>query len=212
MSGSRATEEELRALVAQDSSTLPALEAAMYEPESASNKLNVYEKAAWGRQNEVLRAYSLCRTKSVAARVTGVGRTTIHEWVKADYLGFKDRLAAADEAFLGDLENLALNRVRAQKPGDNPTLLIMLLNGNLPDKYRPNSGILGRPRFLQGTGQRSCSSNGARPPNIAIQADRPSASRCSPIPATQPPVVSASWTPRSPPGGRCGFTATATDW
>ena len=141
MSGSRATEEELRALVAQDSSTLPALEAAMYEPESASNKLNVYEKAAWGRQNEVLRAYSLCRTKSVAARVTGVGRTTSNEWVTTDYLGFKDRLAAADEAFLGDLENLALNRVRAQKPGDNPTLLIMLLNGNLPDKYRPNSVI-----------------------------------------------------------------------
>ena len=34
-----------------------------------------------------------------------------------------------------------MNRVRAQKPGDNPTLLIMLLNGNLPDKYRPNSVI-----------------------------------------------------------------------
>ena len=71
MGGSKATEKELRALVAQDSSMLPALEAAMYEPERPSDKLNVYEKGAWGRQNEVLRAYSLCRTKSVAARVTG---------------------------------------------------------------------------------------------------------------------------------------------
>ena len=101
------SEQELRALVARDSSTLPALEAPNYEPESPSDNLNVYEKGAWERQNEVLRAYSLCRTKSVAARVTGVGRTTIFEWIKTDYLGFKDRLAAADEAFLGDLENLA---------------------------------------------------------------------------------------------------------
>ena len=78
MGGNKATEEELRALVAQDSSTLP-----------------------------------------------------IFEWIKTDYLGFKDRLGAADEAFLGDLENLALNRVRQQKPSDNPTLLIMLLKWQL---------------------------------------------------------------------------------
>ena len=32
MGGSKATEEELRALVARDSSITPALEAAMYEP------------------------------------------------------------------------------------------------------------------------------------------------------------------------------------
>ena len=111
MGSDKVTEQELRALVAQDSSILPALEAALYEPESPPNDLNPYEKGSWEHQNEVLRAYSLCRTKSVAARVTGVGRTTIFEWIKTDYLGFKDRLAAADEAFLGDLENLALNRV-----------------------------------------------------------------------------------------------------
>ena len=45
----------------------------------------------------------------------------------------------ADEVFTDDLENLALNRVRAQKPSDTPVLLITLLNANLPDKYRPNS-------------------------------------------------------------------------
>ena len=79
MGGGKATEEEIRALVAQDSSMLPALEAAMYEPESPPDDLNSYEKGSWEHQNEVLRAYSLCRTKSVASRVTGVGRTTIFE-------------------------------------------------------------------------------------------------------------------------------------
>jgi len=34
MGGSQVTQAELRALVAQDSSMTPALEAAMYEPES----------------------------------------------------------------------------------------------------------------------------------------------------------------------------------
>jgi len=34
---------------------------------------------------------------------------------------------------------MALERVRAQKPGDNPSLLITLLAANWPDKYRPNA-------------------------------------------------------------------------
>ena len=57
MGGKKATEAELRALVAQDSSILPALEAALYEPESPPNDLNPYEKGSWEHQNE-------CRTSA----------------------------------------------------------------------------------------------------------------------------------------------------
>ena len=41
--------------------------------------------------------------------------------------------------FRDELQNMALERVRAQKPGDNPSLLITLLAANWPDKYRPNA-------------------------------------------------------------------------
>ena len=41
--------------------------------------------------------------------------------------------------FRDELQNMALERVRAQKPGDNPSLLITLLAANWPSKYRPNS-------------------------------------------------------------------------
>ena len=75
--GGKATESELRALVAQDSSTLPALEAATYEPESAPNDLNSYDKGSWEHQHRFLRPFALCRTKSTAARIHGVDKSAV---------------------------------------------------------------------------------------------------------------------------------------
>ena len=139
MGSGKATEEELRALATGDSSILPMLEVPEYEPAGPLRNLSAKEKNTWTRQDRFLRAFAVCRTKSTAARAAGIDRNTVIYWERHDTLGFKERLAYADEVFLNSLEDLALNRVRAQKPSDNPTLLIMLLNGNLPDKYRPNS-------------------------------------------------------------------------
>lgn len=141
MSGGKATDTELVPLEQGAAEPLSTLDVPEYEPGDPSYELDAYEKGSWERQDRVLRAFAKCRTKSIAARMAGVGTSTVFGWIKADHLGFKSRLEEADQAFTGELELLALNRVRAQKPGDNPTLLIMLLNGNLPDKYRPNSVI-----------------------------------------------------------------------
>ena len=139
MGGSKATEEEIRALVAGGSGVLSKLELPEYEPTEPPNSLDTVDKSTWKDQDRFLIAFSKCRQKATAARAVGIGRSTIYWWEGKDHLGFKDRLKEADEVFLNDLENLALDRVRQQQPGHNPTLLITLLNANLPDKYRPNS-------------------------------------------------------------------------
>lgn len=139
MSGGESTEQKPTALETGESGILPALVVPAYEPGEVPYDLNAYQKGAWERQMRVLRAFAKYRTKSVAARVAGVGTSTVFEWIKNDYLGFKSRLEEADQAFTADLELLALDRVRQQTPGHNPTLLITLLNANMSDKYRPNS-------------------------------------------------------------------------
>ena len=139
MGGERATEEELRVLTTGDSGVLSMLEVPEYTPAEAPNTLDAVDKNTWEDQNRFLAAFALCRQKATAARAVGIGRSTVYWWEGKDHLGFKDRLREADEVFTDDLENLALNRVRAQKPSDTPVLLITLLNANLPDKYRPNS-------------------------------------------------------------------------
>jgi hypothetical protein len=39
------------------------------------------------------------------------------------------------------LQDMAVERVKAQKPGDNPVLLIALLNAHWAEKYRPNAVV-----------------------------------------------------------------------
>ena len=140
MGGGKAT--DLEAIDRGEPETvLPTLVVPEFEPAEVLYELDAYQKGAKDRQDNVLRAYAKCRTKSIAARMAGVGTSTVFGWIKDDYLGFKSRLEEADQAFTGELELLALERVRQQTPGHNPTLLITLLNANLPDKYRPNSVI-----------------------------------------------------------------------
>lgn len=53
-----------------------------------------------------------------------------------------DRFIVAKNSFADKLENMALLRVEQQKPSDNPTLLIAMLNANRPEKYRPVAGLI----------------------------------------------------------------------
>jgi hypothetical protein len=60
-------------------------------------------------------------------------------WQKENKLEFGKRLAEADEGFCNMLEGHAVKLALETKAGQNPVLLIALLNANLPDKYRPQS-------------------------------------------------------------------------
>ena len=100
--------------------------------------LTLGEKETWNRQEGFLAAYSECGSIRKAAPAAEVPRVTVMWWNRTDYLGFKARFEVAQHQFREMLQDMAVARVQAQKPNDNPVLLIALLNAHWPDKYRPN--------------------------------------------------------------------------
>ena len=73
-----------------------------------------------------------------ACESMGLDESTVYKWRHEDNNNFSDKFSIAKNSFADKLENMALLRVEQQKPSDNPALLITLLNGNIPEKYRPN--------------------------------------------------------------------------
>ena len=92
---------------------------------------------SWKRQEEVLRGYEALGNLTAACEGAGVARRTADHWRLKDALGFAARLEFARGGFGDRLEALAWDMVKRMKPGQNPTLLICLLNATLPLKYRP---------------------------------------------------------------------------
>jgi hypothetical protein len=106
-------------------------------------KLNVKDSsvnAVKARQDLFLKMYEKVGVISRTCNTIGLHMDTVMRWKKDDVLGFRDRFFGAHYIFAESLEELAYDRVQQQKPSDNPTLLIALLNANLPQKYRPQVG------------------------------------------------------------------------
>ena len=66
-----------------------------------------------------------------------VSREIVTKWIANDYLDFAYRFKLAQREFAEYLEDLALTYVEQIKPGQNPMLLLAMLNASWPDKYRP---------------------------------------------------------------------------
>jgi hypothetical protein len=92
---------------------------------------------AWARQEQVLRGFEALGNLTAACESAGVSRKAAEHWRRTDSLGFAGRLENAKGGFGDRLEALAWDMVKRMKPGQNPTLLICLLNATLPLKYRP---------------------------------------------------------------------------
>ena len=71
-----------------------------------------------------------------ACTASSVGRSTVEDWMRNDVNSFKAKMDAARQIFREMLQDMALERAQAQKPNDNPVLLITLLNAAWPEKYR----------------------------------------------------------------------------
>ena len=89
------------------------------------------------RQSLFLNCYREVGTVRGSCEAMGIDESTVYRWRDDD--SFQDKFQLAKRSFADKLENLALNRVEQQKPSDNPTLLIAMLNANRPDKYRPTA-------------------------------------------------------------------------
>ena len=67
-----------------------------------------------------------------------LSRTVVYQWKKYNYLGFADKLEQAQHEFREYLEDLALKYLEGTRPGQNPTMLIAMLNASWPEKWRRN--------------------------------------------------------------------------
>ena len=93
-------------------------------------------KKTKANQDAFLAAFTITGSIKSAAESIKVHRDTVGKWKNKDIYGFKGKLATAEEEFREMLQDLAVDRVRNQKPNDNPVLLITLLNAHWPEKYR----------------------------------------------------------------------------
>ena len=91
------------------------------------------------RQEIFFNVYNECGSITKACNAIGLNADTVTNWKKRDSNGFLTRFENASFEFAESLQDMALDRVKQQKPSDNPTLLIAMLNANHP-KYRPLSG------------------------------------------------------------------------
>jgi len=88
------------------------------------------------RQDAFISAYSLVGSFRKSCEGIDISRNTVRSWIHTDQQGFKARYREAQEEFREFLQDIAVERVKDQKPNDNPVLLITLLNAHWPEKYR----------------------------------------------------------------------------
>jgi hypothetical protein len=95
-----------------------------------NNKLKLNPK-----QNAFLAAYAESGNISLAAKAAKVARRSHYEWMTNPQ--YAAAFASAKEQACEYLESIAWQRAtRADKPSD--VLLIFLMKGSMPDKYRDN--------------------------------------------------------------------------
>ena len=88
------------------------------------------------RQSAFLAAYGDVGSVLAAGEASKVGRSTVNDWIRYDAENFRAKFSVAKEIFRESLQDLAVDRVKHQKPNDNPVLLITLLNAHWSELYR----------------------------------------------------------------------------
>ena len=118
-----------------------------------------------GKKNAFLAAFSECGNLSLAARSSGVSRQSHYDWLETDkeyVAGFASATAVANDALEAEARRRAIDgwkepiyqggELVGYKQKYSDTMLAMLLNGNLPEKYRSrfeHTGAGGGPIQIQ---------------------------------------------------------------
>lgn len=109
-----------------------AVEGATYEADGT-------EKRTRATMNAFLGAFSICKTKTTAARAAGIVRETVYDWERNDVFGFAKHLRFAAEVYTDGLEDKLTELALGLKPGQNALAIIAKVNAELPEKYRSNA-------------------------------------------------------------------------
>ena len=88
------------------------------------------------RQKRFLQAYAAHGTIKAACDASKSSRYAVSMWRHHDAEGFKERFRQAEEEFREMIHDIGLDRIKIQKPNDNPVLLITYLNAHWPEKFR----------------------------------------------------------------------------
>jgi|TARA_R100000306_G_scaffold2656_1_gene5552 hypothetical protein len=88
------------------------------------------------RQDAFLIAYGKTGTINSACKALGMDRSNVYSWRKKDVQNFKFRFETAHEIFREGLFDMALERIKQQKPDGNPVLFLAALNAFWPEKFR----------------------------------------------------------------------------
>tara|TARA_R100001086_G_scaffold7898_2_gene4566 strand:- start:1552 stop:2037 length:486 start_codon:yes stop_codon:yes gene_type:complete len=100
----------------------------------------ISREAAEANQQAFLGAYAITGSVKRSAEAINMPKATVYTWLRADLYGFRLRYEEAKDDFREYLQDIAIDRVKGQKPGDNPVLLITLLNAHWPERYRRDAG------------------------------------------------------------------------
>ena len=104
--------------------------------------LSAQQKLTWELQERFLDAYAGRGTKATTATRVGIHRKTVQWWEDHDLHHFNERFRIAQEHFNNVLEDKALELALGLKPGQNVTPLAILMNGNMPEKYKQNNMVV----------------------------------------------------------------------
>ena len=91
------------------------------------------------RQTAFLKIYPTAGTITNAAKALGITARAVNKWLKEDHV-FAEKFEESRKEFVEELESIAYGLVKEMAQNRdykaNPTLLIFLLNGNAPEKYK----------------------------------------------------------------------------
>ena len=118
------------------------IDAAASSPERKKAKRDLW---VWARQERFLESFASLGTTVHACEAAGVSQRTVRDWRKRDQLGFIARMDGSAESFADRLEALAIDHCRRLKPGQNPTLILALLNARRASstysQFRPAAAV-----------------------------------------------------------------------
>ena len=96
----------------------------------------ISKKTIEAKQSAFIAAYGECGSIRAACKASNVSRSAVSSWREKNINNFKDKFITANEMFKEYLQDMAVERIKNQKPTDNPVLLITLLNAHYPEKDR----------------------------------------------------------------------------
>ena len=106
-----------------------------------------------GIQDAFLVAFSECGTVDAAVKAlkgtkAAVSRSTVYSWTAENTYDFRDKREEALQVWRESLQNIGFQRIKEQKPTDNPVLLLSYLNAFVPEFKRTNNAEVSEAKMI----------------------------------------------------------------